>query len=161
MKYLFVAILVLIALALVLMMFFAYMANKYRSLLNTRRREEIFQASYYRKKNPKPSNKEDHRSKDKKQEQKKESAILTGVELYDPRQEQEVDVQNPLAKAEDVKIVGVAKPVGFWSRFVMKQKLGFIMARMQMQQNKGSQGFWVNLIKAQATSQSKQQGRGR
>ena len=61
---------------------------------------------------------------------------------------------------EEGKIVGIAEPKGFWSKFVMSQKLGFIFARLATSENKG-EGFWTNLIKAQDTSQSKDKGRGR
>ncbi len=60
------------------------------------------------------------------------------------------------------KIVGVAKSVGFWSRFIMGQKMNYIMARLGMQTNKqNNQGFWVNLIKAQDVGKGRGEGRGR
>jgi len=61
---------------------------------------------------------------------------------------------------EEGKIVGIAEPKGFWSKFVMSQKLGFIFARLATNENKG-EGFWTNLIKAQDISQGKDKGRGR
>ena len=61
---------------------------------------------------------------------------------------------------EEGKIVGIAEPKVFWSKFVMSQKLGFIFARLATSENKG-EGFWTNLIKAQDASQGKDKGRGR
>ena len=61
---------------------------------------------------------------------------------------------------EEGKIVGVVKPKGFWSKFIMSQKLGFMFARFTASENKG-EGFWTNLIKAQDISQGKDKGRGR
>jgi hypothetical protein len=62
-------------------------------------------------------------------------------------------------KKEAGKIVGLAEPQGFWSKFVMSQKMGFLLARMNSQDKSG--GFWANLIKAQDMSQGKDKGRGR
>lgn len=57
-------------------------------------------------------------------------------------------------------IVGVAEPKGFWSRFIMGQKLSYIMARLGAP-NKGGQGFWVNFIHAQDMGRGRGEGRGR
>ena len=159
MKYFFIIFILLIVLAVVVIGFFAYMAQKYQRLLNSRRIKDIEDESVYRKKKPHPSKKTDHRSRDKKEEKKIEDKVLSGVELYDPNQQQ---VSRSQGREEGVKIVGMAQPVGFWSKFVMSQKMGYIMARMQFQeQDKGQKGYWESLIKAQAASQSKEQNRGR
>ena len=68
--------------------------------------------------------------------------------------------QQPALSEEETRIVGVAEPVGRWTKFVMKQKMGYIVAR-QAYQNRNQGGFWVNLIKAQAASQGKETARGR
>ena len=59
------------------------------------------------------SNKNDFRAKDKKAEQKLESEISSGVVRYNPR-ETELETQ-----AEQVDIVGLAEPKGFWSKFII------------------------------------------
>ena len=61
---------------------------------------------------------------------------------------------------DEGQIIGFAEPKGFWSKFIMSQKIGFIFARLNASQNK-DQGFWTNLIKAQDISQGKDKGRGR
>ena len=75
--------------------------------------------------------------------------------------QQEEDKVTKLDKEqkEAGKIVGLAEPQGFWSKFVMSQKMGFLLARMNSQDKSG--GFWANLIKAQDMSQGKDKGRGR
>lgn len=159
MKYIFISFIVLAILALLLIGFFAYMAQKYQRMLNSRRIKDIEDSSVYRKKKQHPSKKTDFRSRDKKEEKKREDKILSGVELYDPNMQQ---VSTSRGREEGVKIVGLAKPVGFWSKFVMSQKMGYLMARMQFQhQDKSQKGYWESLIKAQAASQSKEQGKGR
>jgi hypothetical protein len=78
------------------------------------------------------------------------------VTFYDPEEK-----GLAAAKKDDLQIVGVAKPVGFWSRLIRNQKLGFMIALAGLQHNPSSKGYWVNLIKAQAISQGKEQGKGR
>ncbi len=159
MNYIFTTLALLLIVLVLVMAFFAYMSSKYQNLLNQRRIKDIHDSSVYRKKKPHPSKKTDFRSRDKKAEKKQRDAQLSGVELYDPNMQQ---VATSRGVDQGVKIVGLAKPVGFWSKFVMSQKMGYLMARMQFQhQDKNQKGYWENLIKAQAASQSKEQGRGR
>lgn len=90
--------------------------------------------------------------------------------LFLEKEENKLDVDQELDKVEKIypkkidkdegKVVGVVKPKGFWSKFVMSQKMGFIFARLAASENKG-EGFWTNLIKAQDVSQGKDKGRGR
>ena len=75
-------------------------------------------------------------------------------------QVERIGVDGKLQTRDEEKIVGFAKPKGFWSRFIMSQKIGFMFARLTASQNK-DQGFWTNLIKAQDISQGKDKGRGR
>lgn len=145
----------LITLMFCVITFFAYLAKKYHQRQARRRVGALDEISPYRKKAPPPrSNRNDFLSRDKLAEKKKQQEVESGVSLYDPNQNQS------LAKGDDIQIVGVAEPKGIWSKFVMNQKIGYIMARANLQ-NKNSSGYWVNLIKAQATSQSKEQGKGR
>jgi hypothetical protein len=104
-----------------------------------------------------------HRTKDKRYNLKPEDNFLSrdkkkeeyqGVTLYTPH-------QRALESHDETRIVGLAEPKGFWSKFIMSQKLGFIMARLNAQSNSKGGGFWVNLIKAQDMSQSRDQSRGR
>lgn len=60
----------------------------------------------------------------------------------------------------ETRIVGIAEPKGFWSRFILGQKLGYIMARLGAVNKKGD-GFWVNLINAQDIGRGRGEGRGR
>ena len=90
--------------------------------------------------------------------------------LFLEKEENELNFDQELDKVEKIsprkidkdegKVVGVVKPKGFWSKFIMSQKMGFIFARLAASENKG-EGFWTNLIKAQDVSQGKDKGRGR
>ena len=87
-------------------------------------------------------------------EREKEEQNKSRVEKYDPNN---LIIEN---NKQETKIVGIAKPKGFWSKFIMSQKLGYIIARMTAQDSSKG-GFWVNLIKAQSVYQGKDQSRGR
>jgi hypothetical protein len=157
-KYLLIIAIIVLGIVIGIMSLFAHLANKYYARVQRKRLQAIDEASPYRYKKPPPlkSHKDDFRVKDKVAEKRKQEEVERGVVRYDPN-EQEAASQS---QNQDVEIVGLAKPVGFWSKFVMSQKLGFIMARMNLQKSSGN-GYWVNLIKAQASSQSKEQGKGR
>lgn len=119
--------------------------------------QDINAASPYRKPAPllRPHNEklwEKDLKKEQRQQLENNIAVSGQVSRYNPDGIEQ-------SQAEDVQIVGVAEAKGFWSRFVMSQKMGYIMARMSGQRQ--GQGFWVNLIKANAASQGKDQSRGR
>jgi hypothetical protein len=108
---------------------------------------------------------------DKSPYRKPEQLIIAhNDKLFSKDLQKEKEAENNIAKynpdgievdkaQEEVKIVGIAEPQGFWSKFIISQKLGYILARLGGQQKE--QGYWVNLIKAQAASQGKDQSRGR
>jgi len=117
--------------------------------------QEIFDSSPYR--NPKPLKKPDtdFLSRDKEKEMELEESKASVVMKYDPHN---LDIERH-KDVNQTKIVGIAEPKGFWSKFVTSQKLGYIISRISTQDN--GKGFWVNLIKAQSMSQGKDQSRGR
>jgi hypothetical protein len=118
--------------------------------------EEIENDSPFRRSNPqaiRPHN--DPLARNKLAEKRRQEELESNVSVYDPRG------LTQKSRQEDVQIVGIAEPKGFWSRFIMSQKLGYIMARLNSQSSNKGSGFWTNLIKAQAASQGKDQGRGR
>ncbi len=123
--------------------------------------EDIWSKSPYRNNNTKPQ----HHQKNDKLLRDKQKEELT-EELTNSLSTEEVVVQKLQNNQEktlelDKKIVGIAKPKGFWSNLIMSQKLGYIIARMNIENGNNSQGFWVNLIKAQEISQGKEKNRGR
>lgn len=114
--------------------------------------EDINDVSQYRKSNseiPLPLN--DPLARNKVYEKRLAEKLQNGVVKYDPN--------NDLQVNEEPQIVGLAEPQGFWTRFIMGQKLGYIKMRMSLQQNGGS--FWTTLVDAQAANQGKSKGRGR
>ena len=133
------------------------MAAKKSAKKTKRRLEEIANSSPYRRPLtvPKPNN--DFLARNQKKESEKqieeEKNIENGVVKYDP-------MGLAPEPVEEKKIVGVVEPKGFWSKFVISQKIGYIIARMNAQES-GKGGFWTHLIKAQSASQGKDQSRGR
>lgn len=154
--------LIFCALLLLIVGFFAYI---YSSTLNVKVRSKraiknIDEKSQYRKSPPprKPHNELYAKVKDKKMEEKAQSAekaYTLGLQKYG---EQGIELEGV---GEEVEIVGLAEPVGFWSRLVMGQKVKFIAARMNLMQQNKKVGAWQVFIQAQSMSQGKSQGRGR
>lgn len=154
--------LVLLALLLLIVGFFAYI---YISTLNVKVRSKkaiknIDEKSQYRKSPPprRPHNELYAKVKDKKMEEKAKSAEKTytlGLKKYD---EQGVALEGA---REEVEIVGLAEPVGFWSRLIMGQKVKFIAARVNLMKQNKKVGAWQVFIQAQSMSQGKGQSRGR
>ncbi len=135
---------------------FSKILQQRRAALSRRALEDIYSTSQYRNRQVQkhiPHN--DFIGRDKLREaQKRKELEAQGVTKYQPhatRIEQE--------RNSEVEIVGVVEPKGFWTRFIISQKLGFIMARLNFQKRGG--GRWVNFIEAQGASQGKNQDRGR
>ncbi|CAG7593986.1 MAG: hypothetical protein AB8V23_01700 [Candidatus Midichloria sp.] len=111
--------------------------------------QTVLDSSPYRKHEPLPKLNTEFLHRDEEQERAQENEVTKYNDL---------EVENDKQKSE-TKIVGIVEPQGFWSNFIISQKLGYIISRMAAQQS--GKGFWVNLIKAQSMSQGKNQSRGR
>ena len=153
-----------------------YAAAAVSNARSKRRMSSIYNASPYRQEG---KNKKKHNSRPdefKERNEEKERGLFQKQQNYSKNfshenfeeeelelEEGEVSVYNEkkqqMGKQEETVIVGMAKPQGFWSRFIMSQKMGFLM-QFGQQMNRGKAGFWVNLVRAQARSQSKEKGRG-
>lgn len=60
---------------------------------------------------------------------------------------------------DEVKIVGVAQPVGFWTKFVMGEKSEHVAALLEASQSKESgKGFWQAFVSAQRSFAGKFRG---
>lgn len=157
-----------IILAVVLLFFIAlYIGATLSKAKSKRKLHAIYEASPYREK----ASKKPQKPSDEFQARDERKEIVTGkavsqayqknIEKHERYQEGLVPLQKNknVDLKENTTIVDIAKPVGFWSRLIMSQKLGFLMnLRNEMGQNK--HGYFVNLIRAQARSQSKEKSRG-
>lgn len=57
--------------------------------------------------------------------------------LYDPN--------NNIEEKEEDKIVGIAKPIGYWTSLILGDKLSELLIQKQSMNRNGG-GFWVDLI---------------
>lgn len=61
----------------------------------------------------------------------------------------------------EVKIVDMVKPMGFFTSMILGQKLTYLINSAQIINKRGKQGFWVSMIEAQEQAAGRQHGRGR
>jgi len=72
-------------------------------------------------------------------------------------EEQELDRQ----EKNEIKIVDIVKPVGFWTSMILGQKMTYLIQSAQTINNRSKQGFWVSMIEAKEREAGKQHSRGR
>lgn len=60
-----------------------------------------------------------------------------------------------------VDIVDIIKPVGFWTSMILGQKLTYLIQSAQMLNKRGDKGFWASMIEAKERSAGRQHSRGR
>ena len=68
--------------------------------------------------------------------------------LYDPN--------NNIEKKEDDKIIGIVKPIGYWTSLILGDKLSELLIQKQSM-NKNGGGFWVNLITSERKINNKEE----
>lgn len=71
--------------------------------------------------------------------------------------------EQQLAKEEmnEVNIVDIVKPIGFWTSVILGQKLTYLIQSAQIINKRGRKGFWVSMIEAQEQAAGRQHGRSR
>lgn len=71
--------------------------------------------------------------------------------------------EQQLAKEEmnQVNIVDIVKPIGFWTSMILGQKLTYLINSAQIINKRGRKGFWVSMIEAQDQAAGRQHGRSR
>ena len=167
-------VLIISSIIFVIILFFfigLYIATTISKNTSKKHLNTILNSSPYRQDKKKPQSKpsDEFRARDERKE------IVTGKaqsQEYVKNQLKDEEIFNKegivtktknrdlgLQTKDDTVIVGIAKPTGFWSRLIMSQKLGFLM-NLQQQVKENKHGYFVNLIRAQARSQSKEKGRG-
>lgn len=63
-------------------------------------------------------------------------------------------------EVEEVKIVDLVKPVGFWTSMILGQKLTYLVSAAQIINKRSKQGFWVSMIEAKERAAGRERGRG-
>lgn len=68
------------------------------------------------------------------------------------------EVENEM---DEVEIVDIVKPVGFWTSMILGQKLTYLVSSAKLMNKNRKKGFWASMVEAQERAQGRQRGRGR
>ena len=60
-----------------------------------------------------------------------------------------------------INIVDIVKPVGFWTSMILGQKLTYLIQSAQVLNKRGDKGFWASMIEAKEREAGRQHSRGR
>ncbi|MBP7709588.1 MAG: hypothetical protein KA100_00775 [Rickettsiales bacterium] len=71
--------------------------------------------------------------------------------------QQEFDKQ----EMNQINIVDIVKPVGFWTSMILGQKLTYLIQSAQVLNKRGDKGFWASMIEAKEREAGRQHSRGR
>ncbi|MBU6339649.1 MAG: hypothetical protein KGQ36_06760 [Rickettsiales bacterium] len=74
-----------------------------------------------------------------------------------PSKEQELYKED----LNNVEIVDIVKPVGFWTAMILGQKLTYLIHSAQILNKRGDKGFWASMIEAKEKAAGRQHSRGR
>ncbi len=61
----------------------------------------------------------------------------------------------------DINIVDIVQPVGFWTSMILGQKLTYLVQSAQILNKRGDKGFWASMIEAKERAAGRQHSRGR
>ena len=98
------------------------------------------------------------RDQEKEKKQEREQFNLYGVERMNQEFEEKMNTVN---HADDIKVVGIAKPVGFWTSLVLGDQLSEMLGRAYALNNRSHKGFWVSMLEAQSRGLGRQHGKQR
>lgn len=59
-----------------------------------------------------------------------------------------------------VEIVDIVKPIGFWTSMILGQKLTYLIQSAHVLNKRDNKGFWVSMIEAKDRAAGRQHGRG-
>lgn len=93
--------------------------------------------------------------RDKKLEEKRleEEFKLEGVQRIGEEFEKQV------AFLDEDRIVGIAKPIGFWTSLILGDQLSQILGRASALNDRSHKGFWVSMLEAQARGLGRKKSR--
>ena len=137
-----IAIFVIFYLARIVRFIFNFIRYLYLSFKYSTPASYKSDARKYKK--PPKFNKNDFKRRDKKHE----------IQLA---REQQQDHTKDIDLYEETKIVGIAEPIGKWTKFVTNQKISWLQAMVGSKMD--SDNFWQNMIKAQQKAASKHKGK--
>jgi len=93
--------------------------------------------------------------RDKKTEEKKfeEEFKIEGVQKIGE------DFEKQDEFFDEDKIVGIAKPIGFWTSLILGDQLSQILGRASALNDKSHKGFWVSMLEAQSRGLGRKKSR--
>ncbi len=87
-------------------------------------------------------------------------------ELKNQRRNSDYEIIESTEKDEEshemnqVEIVDIVKPIGFWTSMILGQKLTYLIQSANVLNKRGNKGFWVSMIEAKDRAAGRQHGRG-
>lgn len=99
------------------------------------------------------------RDQKKEKKQEKEQFTLQGVQRMNDNTNEDMEISDNYE--EDVRVVGIVKPIGFWTSLILGDQLSQIIGRAHALNNRSHKGFWVSMLEAQARGLGRQHGRQR
>ena len=115
---------------------------------------------YIQIKNNEDENKDKkHKKKNINQLPKEDEALFIDKENSNKIEIIPAKQSNNDKSVDEIKIVGVAKSIGFWTSFILGSKLTNIISTAQEYNKESDQGFWVSMVKAKGRAAGRQRGR--
>lgn len=81
----------------------------------------------------------------------------TSRELVEKMKSQEQDLDEK--EIEEVEIVDLVRPVGFWTSMVLGKKLTYLLSSAKIMNKNRKKGFWASMVEAQERAQGREKGR--
>ena len=133
--------------------FLKYTIRKYQQLLALIRPKEANNNTYI------PSNSNDVLFRDKDIEKKKE------LEAIEQQKQQNIGTVQRLPKVVEQQIdynkkniVGMVKPIGYWTSLIMGQRVTYLMQQANVLREQNDAGYWVNMMHVRDQSAGKSRG---
>ena len=148
--YPYISIIILPCIILITSYCYAKIKQLIRSIKDTLYRMEIEEIEKKYKEEEKKYKKKKKEELKRKLEEERYGSLSTNI------YENETSIYN-----EKSRIVGIRKPIGKWTQFIMSQKMNYLKNFQDLFHKRGGKGFWQTLIHAQSKSNSFYKGKGR
>lgn len=125
--------------------------NKYLKLLSMLRPKESNSDNYV------PSSRNDvlYRDKDIEKRKEVEAQKINNVKRLPKLNEESLDLEPNYNKKN---IVGIVKPIGYWTSLIMGQKVVGLMQHAEMLKEQNDSGYWVNMVHSQRVGRGRDRG---
>lgn len=87
----------------------------------------------------------------------KKNQVESGTYEIMASEQREMDRQ----ELNEINIVDIVKPIGFWTSMILGQKLTYLIQSAQILNKRGDKGFWASMIEAKEREAGRQHSRGR